>query len=100
MVPYILLMMFVGRPMYYLELILGQFAGNAQAGAFGGFPLAKGIGWAMVYACTFISLYYNVILGYALLYFFYSLRKTLPWTVCDEAWADDNCYVQRPGIVS
>lgn len=54
----------------------------------------------MVYACTFISLYYNVILGYALLYFFYSLRKTLPWTVCDEAWADDNCYVQRPGIVS
>ncbi|CAN8026007.1 unnamed protein product [Ixodes persulcatus] len=100
MVPYILLLMFVGRPMYYLELILGQFASNAQAGAFGGFPLAKGIGWAMVYACTFISLYYNVILGYALLYFFYSLRKTLPWTVCDEAWADDNCYVQRPGIVS
>ncbi|XP_077496282.1 sodium- and chloride-dependent glycine transporter 1-like [Amblyomma americanum] len=100
MVPYMVLMLVVGRPMYYLELILGQFASDAQVKAFGGFPLAKGVGWAMVYACAFISLYYNVILGYALLYLVYSFRETLPWTSCDYAsWADHNCYNPTPGVV-
>lgn len=41
-VPYVVLMILVGRPMYYLELILGQFSSNSQVRAFGGFPLAKG----------------------------------------------------------
>ncbi|XP_075526483.1 sodium- and chloride-dependent neutral and basic amino acid transporter B(0+)-like [Dermacentor variabilis] len=101
MVPYIVLMLILGRPMYYLELVLGQFASNAQARAFGGFPLAKGVGWAMVYACAFISLYYNVILGYALLYLVYSFSGTLPWTSCDYSdWADSDCYNPRPGVVS
>ncbi|XP_054924551.1 sodium-dependent nutrient amino acid transporter 1-like isoform X7 [Dermacentor andersoni] len=100
MVPYIVLMLVLGRPMYYLELVLGQFASNAQARAFGGFPLAKGVGWAMVYACAFISLYYNVILGYALLYLVYSFSGTLPWTSCDYSdWADSDCYNPRPGVV-
>ncbi|KAL1420660.1 hypothetical protein MTO96_004407 [Rhipicephalus appendiculatus] len=94
MVPYIVLMLLLGRPMYYLELVLGQFASDAQARAFGGFPLAKGEG-ARVHA-----LYYNVLLGYALLYLIYSFHETLPWTRCDYSdWADSDCYNPMPGIV-
>ncbi|XP_077534441.1 sodium- and chloride-dependent glycine transporter 2-like [Haemaphysalis longicornis] len=100
MVPYMILMLVVGRPMYYLELIMGQFASSAQARSFGGFPLAVGVGWAMVYACAFISLYYNVILGYALLYLAYSFSNRLPWQSCDySSWADENCYNPLPGVV-
>ncbi|KAH6922028.1 hypothetical protein HPB50_007735 [Hyalomma asiaticum] len=101
MVPYIVLMIVLGRPMYYMELVLGQFASDAQTRSFGGFPLAKGVGWAMVYACAFISLYYNVLLGYALLYLVYSFRETLPWTTCDYSeWANSDCYNPAPGVVS
>ncbi|KAL3196828.1 hypothetical protein MRX96_045062 [Rhipicephalus microplus] len=42
MVPYIVLMLLLGRPMYYLELVLGQFASESQARAFGGFPPCQG----------------------------------------------------------
>ncbi|XP_064486396.1 sodium-dependent proline transporter-like [Ornithodoros turicata] len=99
MIPYFALMVLVGRPMYYLELILGQFSSSAQVEAFGGFPMARGLGWAMVYGCTCISMYYNIILAYALLYLYYSCWHTLPWSVCDyEKWADENCFVQRPGM--
>lgn len=100
MVPYMILMLIVGRPMYYLELVLGQFASGAQARSFGGFPLALGVGWAMVYACAFISLYYNVILGYALLYLSYSFNNVLPWQSCDySTWANENCYNPMLGVV-
>lgn len=55
----------------------------------------------MVYACFVISLYYNVILGYALLYLWYSFHETLPWSVCDyDTWADENCYTYKSGVVS
>lgn len=59
-----------------------------------------GIGLAMVYACFFVSLYYNVILGYALTYLYYSFWTVLPWTVCDPSWADQDCYVRTETVVS
>ncbi|KAK8779303.1 hypothetical protein V5799_019357 [Amblyomma americanum] len=53
-----------------------------------------GVGLCMPYACFGISIYYNVILAYALLYAYYSCFKVLPWSFCDPAWADENCYVR------
>ncbi|XP_064484813.1 sodium- and chloride-dependent glycine transporter 1-like [Ornithodoros turicata] len=99
LVPYVVLMIVVGRPMYFLELVLGQFCSFGSIRAFGGVLLGRGVGWSMVYVCVMVGLYYNVLLAYALVYIYYSLWKDLPWATCDPNWADDNCYVRSEGVV-
>ncbi|XP_077512946.1 sodium- and chloride-dependent glycine transporter 1-like [Amblyomma americanum] len=98
MVPYIMLTIIAGRPMYLLELLLGQFSGYAQTKSFDGYPLAKGVGWAMVYACVSLASFNSLVLAYALVFLYYSLWQQVPWTQCDRAWADDDCYVKKEGI--
>ncbi|XP_077495726.1 sodium-dependent proline transporter-like [Amblyomma americanum] len=94
LIPYVTIVAAIGRPMYYMELVLGQFSSSGSVKAFESMPLAQGVGLCMPYACFGISIYYNVILAYALLYAYYSCFKVLPWSFCDPAWADENCYVR------
>ncbi|KAH7974376.1 hypothetical protein HPB49_014574 [Dermacentor silvarum] len=94
LIPYIIIVALIGRPMYYMELVFGQFGGGGAVAAFNSMPLAQGVGLCMPYACFGIAIYYNVILAYALLYAYYSCYKVLPWSFCDPAWADENCYVR------
>ncbi|XP_037288935.2 sodium- and chloride-dependent glycine transporter 2 isoform X1 [Rhipicephalus microplus] len=91
-------MITVGKPMYYLELVLGQFQSLGQTHAFNCFPLSKGIGVCMTYACFFICLYFNVLLAYALVYMVHSFKSPLPWSKCDPEWADSNCFVRDTDI--
>lgn len=42
LIPYIILLTVIGRPMYYMELCLGQFSSYGTLKAFGGMPLASG----------------------------------------------------------
>ncbi|KAH7966414.1 hypothetical protein HPB49_016109 [Dermacentor silvarum] len=106
-IPYITLTMIAGRPMYLLELILGQFSGYAQTKAFDGYPIAKGkleerVGWAMVYASVSLAVFNSMVLAYVIIFLYYSLwnATTLPWTQCDPSWADEQCYVKEEGIFS
>lgn len=92
LIPYILIVAAIGRPMYYMELIMGQFSSSGSVKVFDSMPMARGVGMCMPYVCFGISLYYNVILAYSLLYMYYSCFKVLPWSTCDPDWADDECY--------
>ncbi|KAL1430707.1 hypothetical protein MTO96_002310 [Rhipicephalus appendiculatus] len=94
LIPYTILMITVGKPMYYLELVLGQFQSLGQTHAFNCFPLGKGIGVCMTYVCFFVCLYFNVLLAYALVYMVHSFKSPLPWSKCDPEWADSNCFVR------
>ncbi|XP_049270114.1 uncharacterized protein LOC119385915 [Rhipicephalus sanguineus] len=99
-IPYITLTLVAGRPMYLLELVLGQFSGYAQTKAFDGYPIAKGVGWAMVYASVSLALFNSMVLAYVIIYLYYSMGNptTLPWMQCDPSWADEQCYVKKEGI--
>lgn len=98
LIPYTILMITVGKPMYYLELVLGQFQSLGQTHAFNCFPLSKGVGVCMTYACFFICLYFNVLLAYALVYMVHSFKSPLPWSKCEPEWADNNCFVRDTDI--
>lgn len=98
LIPYTILMIAVGKPMYYLELVLGQFQSLGQTRAFNCFPLAKGVGVCMTYTCFFICLYFNVLLAYAMVYMVHSFKSPLPWSTCDPAWADENCFVRNTNV--
>lgn len=40
----------------------------------------------------FMSTYYNVLIAYALYYFFTSFRSVAPWSDCSNRWNTKNCW--------
>ena len=45
-----------------------------------------GIGYTMVFYSVIVGIYYNMIIAYAIFYFFSSLTSKLPWAGCDSFW--------------
>ena len=83
LIPYFISQVFIGFPMFFMELALGQFSGQGPASLYGRLaPLFSGLGWAMVGCAVFVSLYYNVIVGWTLFYIFKGFAFTLPWSSC------------------
>jgi SNF family Na+-dependent transporter len=73
--------------MYFLELAIGQYSGMGCSRVFSGMaPVFQGLGWAMVVISALSGLYYNMIIGWALLYLVYSCFPTLPWGNCGNWW--------------
>lgn len=50
-----------------------------------------GIGYAVVLIAFYVDFYYNVIIAWALRFFFASFTNLLPWTTCDNEWNTPNC---------
>lgn len=45
----------------------------------------------MISVSWLISLYYNVIIAYAIFFFFASMTTNLPWAGCNNEWNTDLC---------
>ncbi|KAF6206488.1 hypothetical protein GE061_017721 [Apolygus lucorum] len=86
-------MLFVGGiPLFYMELALGQFHRKGAITCWGRIvPLFKGIGYAVVLIAFYVDFYYNVIIAWALRFFFASFTDLLPWTTCDNPWNTPKC---------
>lgn len=82
-VVYCICLMLVAAPTTILEMGLGQICRGGQIQAWsrlGRFGRASGmVGWVAFNICT----YYPVLLTWSLLYFAYSLKPDMPWTVTD-----------------
>ncbi|XP_047741558.1 sodium-dependent proline transporter [Hyalella azteca] len=96
LLPYLLLLVIVGRPLYLTEVALGQYS---QLGPLHTYrkltPLMAGLGYLQLLS-ELTSSSYMIILGYSLHYLFTSLTHighTLPWSKCDPAWAKEPCHV-------
>ncbi|KAH9363689.1 hypothetical protein HPB48_002032 [Haemaphysalis longicornis] len=100
LLPYLIIMTVVGRAMFYMEMLMGQFRSAGATQVFDCVPMARGVGWAMVYTCFVIALYYNLLLSYSLNFLWYSFKSVLPWTFCDPEWADENCVDSSTSLAS
>ena len=77
---------------------MGQFAHCSPVEIWNCCPILRGVGVAMVVIAMIISIYYNVIMSYALEYMEASLEGLfgdLPWTVCSECLYTFKKYSQR-----
>ncbi len=84
-------MLFVlGIPLFYLEVALGQAVMKGPVKAW--FSVSKnlgGIGVCALIVCSYICLYYNVIIAWVFFFFFNSFHKYLPWGECFGYYAPD-----------
>lgn len=82
---YVLLMLVVGIPLFFLELAAGQAIRQGSIGVWKYIsPRLAGIGYSSCVVCFFVALYYNVILAWSLFYLGNSFQHPLPWEQCPK----------------
>ncbi|KAJ2946050.1 hypothetical protein O0L34_g4969 [Tuta absoluta] len=89
LIPYILVLLLLGKPMYYLETFLGQFSSSNCVKIWALSPAMRGTGYNQALTASYVLSYYVAILALCLYYFSMSFQSTLPWAVCKPEW--ENC---------
>ncbi|XP_066249427.1 sodium-dependent noradrenaline transporter-like [Euwallacea similis] len=95
LIPYTLMLVFGAVPLFYMELILGQFNRQGPISLWRICPLFKGVGFCAVLVAFYVSFYYNVILAWALYYLGSSISEELPWIHCNNTWNTEQCWEIR-----
>ncbi|CAH2037457.1 unnamed protein product, partial [Iphiclides podalirius] len=94
LIPYIIVLLLIGKPMYYLEGVLGQFSSRNSVKVWSLSPAMKGTGYAQALGCGYILSYYVSIIALCLYYLSMSFQSTLPWAICQPEW--ENCVPSAP----
>ncbi|XP_001355135.1 sodium-dependent nutrient amino acid transporter 1 [Drosophila pseudoobscura] len=94
LIPYIIVLFLIGKPMYYLEMIMGQFTSQGTVKIWSVVPGFVGVGYGQAFATICIITYYSSLLALTLFYLFVSFQSVLPWSYCWEEWM--NCVDSRP----
>ncbi|EDW93063.1 sodium-dependent nutrient amino acid transporter 1 isoform X2 [Drosophila yakuba] len=88
LIPYLVVLFVVGKPIYYMEMLLGQFSSRGIVQVFDFAPLMRGVGYAQLLALGVLATYYASVMALTLRYFFDSFASELPWSFCREEWGD------------
>uniref|UniRef100_A0A182JJ82 Transporter n=1 Tax=Anopheles atroparvus TaxID=41427 RepID=A0A182JJ82_ANOAO len=92
LIPYCIMLLFGGLPLFYMELALGQFHRCGCLSIWKRIcPALKGVGYAICLIDIYMGMYYNTIIGWAVYYLFASFSSELPWTKCGNPWNTDAC---------
>lgn len=82
LVPYMIVLIFLGIPIFALESAAGQSYKQGSLQIWGTInPYLSGVGVASLFCTWLVALYYNVLIAWALYYFGASFMNPLPWTV-------------------
>jgi len=90
LIPYLLVLVLIGRPFYLLELGLGQFSSKGCVGVWDLAPSFRGVGYAQSFATFLVCSYYCALIAIAFHFLFSSFQSVLPWSVCHEAYQVNN----------
>lgn len=56
-----------------------------------GCTVITGVGFTVILISFYVGFFYNVIIAWALHYFFSSFTMDLPWIHCNNTWNSPNC---------
>lgn len=91
LIPYTLMLIFGALPLFYMELVLGQYNRLGPISIWKICPLFKGVGYCAVLISWYVSFYYNVIICWALFFMISSISPQLPWIHCHNIWNTETC---------
>ncbi|KAL3204400.1 hypothetical protein MRX96_011418 [Rhipicephalus microplus] len=91
LIPYFIVLFLIGKPVYFMELAIGQFVGKSHVKVWKCVPGLKGIGVAQLFSTFYVTVSYNYIMALCLFYLFASFQSYLPWSRCDGDWSDATC---------
>lgn len=85
-IPYTIIVILVGKPLYYLEILLGQFSSKGCIKVYDMAPAVRGVGFGQC-ICTIIVLsIYSSVMALTIRYFLASFYDPLPWSRCKMEW--------------
>ncbi|XP_026825947.1 sodium-dependent nutrient amino acid transporter 1-like isoform X1 [Ooceraea biroi] len=96
LIPYIFILLIVGKPIYLLEMILGQFSSRSAIKIWDLSPAFRGIGIAQFIIMLALASYYCSLMALTLFYLVASFHSELPWGRCRPEWGD-HCVDSLPG---
>ncbi|KAK3100556.1 hypothetical protein FSP39_021741 [Pinctada imbricata] len=94
LIPYVICLILVGLPIFFMELSFGQFASLGPFTIWRVSPFFKGVGFGSIIISAMTAIYYNVVIAYALFYLLVSLVSFdggVPWATCGNPWNTDAC---------
>ncbi|XP_070701920.1 sodium- and chloride-dependent GABA transporter 2-like [Pempheris klunzingeri] len=92
LVPYIVILVTCGIPLFFLEVSLGQMTRQGGITCWRKIcPLFEGLGHGNQMVALYSAIYYIVILAWAFLYLFSTFHTVLPWASCNNTWNTENC---------
>ncbi|CAG9134117.1 unnamed protein product [Plutella xylostella] len=93
LIPFFLMLVFIGLPLFYLELYIGQYTGLGPLQAFAAIaPAFSGLGYCTVVIICYVCIYFMVIVAWNLFYTIVSLTGNLGWGSCDNSFNSAFCY--------
>ncbi|XP_065668534.1 sodium- and chloride-dependent transporter XTRP3 isoform X2 [Hydra vulgaris] len=80
LIPYFIMMLIEGIPLFYIEFAIGQRFRQSAVGCWKKIhPALMGIGISSIVASFLLCIYYIVVITWCFYYFFVSLTSKLPW---------------------
>ncbi|XP_055904335.1 sodium-dependent nutrient amino acid transporter 1-like [Eupeodes corollae] len=87
-IPYIIVLFLVGKPIYYMEMLLGQFSSRGSVKLYDFAPIMRGVGFGQVISVAILATYYATLMALTCRYLIASFSSVLPWSYCRPEWGD------------
>lgn len=87
-IPYIICLVLVGKPIYFMEMVFGQFSSRGSVKVFDCVPAMRGVGVGQVVSIGIVATYYSSLMALTLKYLADSFSEILPWSICNPAWSE------------
>ncbi|XP_076261244.1 sodium-dependent nutrient amino acid transporter 1-like [Rhynchophorus ferrugineus] len=89
LIPYLIVLTVIGRPLYYMEMALGQFSSRGNVKMYEKMsPVLKCIGFGQLIGSICVATYYCSLMAITLVYLGNSFTSNLPWINCNDGWND------------
>ncbi|KAL5286669.1 hypothetical protein ACFFRR_007967 [Megaselia abdita] len=86
LIPYLIVLFLVGKPIYYLEMIIGQFSSRGAVKVWDLCPALRGIGVGQIIMVFTLGTYYASLMSLISYYMVESVQSPLPWSQCRAEW--------------
>jgi len=85
-IPYLIVLLLIGKPIYFMEMVFGQFSSRGSVKVFDCVPAMRGVGVGQVVSIGIVATYYSSLMALTLKYFADSFNEILPWSECKSEW--------------